>query len=100
RPPLALPPFPTRRSSDLQRGRSHELRCHPTSHRNLSHGRLLPKRCSAHPNTVSAAFRPAAPVSIPPSNHGIGWAAPLQGCLHPVDRKSTRLNSSHRTISY
>src|SRR3712207_6862593 len=27
-------------------------------------------------------------------------AAPLDDCLHPRDRKSTRLNSSHANISY
>src|SRR5438094_7645894 len=64
--------FPTRRSSDLPgQGRTHR-----------------PGREQAHLGQVQVLARVPAGLLVWP-DHGL-----------PLDRKSTRLNSSHRTISY
>src|SRR5205814_8970605 len=96
-PPSCLPPFPTRRSSDLMEyvpGGSLERFCAPEN--------LLPVE-----QTIEIAFKCARALSYA---HG-------QGVTHrdikpgnilcaegptdvKIDRKSTRLNSSHLGISY
>src|SRR5207248_8829787 len=90
--PRSLHSFPTRRSSDLARARPR--------------ARLLPRTCRAHVRTplrLGVAARTAGrgargEVSLVAraraARHGAGAA------LRRLDRKSTRLNSSHRTISY
>src|SRR5437868_9284843 len=81
--PPALPPFPTRRSSDLYTIPQY---CFPTIPRSAGGGK----------------FRPRA--------HGFGSRGPpvpspavereVEGTGGRGDRKSTRLNSSHVSISY
>src|SRR5207248_9245419 len=95
---LTLPSSPTRRSSDLLGGANLELRRLPA--------RFLPP--DALHSTVDALGLRAA-VAIPRGAYvtasalaGRGhrpWSGARPGA-GSVDRKSTRLNSSHRTISY
>src|SRR5207248_9369916 len=95
-PRSTLPPFPTRRSSDLGRGRVHSAR-----------GRDDPAQAC-----VGGGVRSGAGARI---GRDVGdLAEEIDRLLHVahevapghllvlqhLDRKSTRLNSSHRTISY
>src|SRR5207248_8076790 len=92
-----LHPFPTRRSSDL-------LSIVPTA----STDTALPARRNCARCSGSPAFHsPAAPrPMLSPSAAAISGLAELTPLSPPStlnvsrDRKSTRLNSSHRTISY
>src|SRR5207248_3524768 len=83
RPHPSLHSFPTRRSSDLRRHRFQRAERPPPQ----------------QPDTLGALPRGALPVA----RH---LRRPLEDRLRPGDRpldrdrKSTRLNSSHRTISY
>src|SRR5207248_4532956 len=86
--PLHLPSFPTRRSSDLH----DRLHGGPVQLAVLSAAIGL----GSVPPSILLALRPG-----PPRWEGrqfylstIGWGVGV------IDRKSTRLNSSHRTISY
>src|SRR5690606_41783250 len=91
RAPRPLPSFPTRRSSDLRRG-SPELVLHLLLH-TLDLARPL-------------AHRPGLPVEpaervddrAPDALRGVRGERLV--ALRVVDRKSTRLNSSHVKISY
>src|SRR5436189_2758169 len=51
---------------------------------------------SAEYSVVSKAWRCGSATG----NRGQAWAAARAGCWRRPDRKSTRLNSSHRCISY
>src|SRR5699024_12545609 len=76
-PPLALPSFPTRRSSDLIWGPFVEHLGHPVRHWPVDNVRM-----PGHPADV-------------------GWVTGNSYIVYgPIDRKSTRLNSSHVSISY
>src|SRR5947208_6341463 len=76
---LVLHSFPTRRSSDLQKMRN------VVSRTNVDHAWARARvRQVAAPGTT---LRPSAPA----------WIYQL---VQPLDRKSTRLNSSHQIISY
>src|SRR5207248_6557127 len=99
-PPPHPHPFPTRRSSDLQPHQLFErLLDLPPTLRGQAHrpdDGPLAAPCDPVPPTVSHA--------VTPSFHaGASWRAILSATLAGLpaasDRKSTRLNSSHRTIS-
>src|SRR5690606_42147839 len=93
--PLDLPPFPTRRSSDLM--------ARPA----LRAGR---RRAVLRPADDGAALRlaPAGGAAIRRRRRAAGTDAvallrrsnPGRNGESPLDRKSTRLNSSHVKISY
>src|SRR5207245_6989637 len=88
RPPRLLHSFPTRRSSDL----SIEMPCSAMSAEQISALAKIPMLVmfGDHLGDVQAAG---------PAN----WNASFEGCqkfVRQVDRKSTRLNSSHGSISY
>src|SRR5207253_7253207 len=90
----ALDSFPTRRSSDLQRGR--RPRCAlrsspPTRHAGRSRLAGVAARLPAH-------SRHAPPFS-PLQRRPLRVLFPVQQPA-ALDRKSTRLNSSHVAISY
>src|SRR5207248_10578409 len=84
---LVLPSFPTRRSSDLALSESL-----PRLARVVSPSRQFDVQRSS-----VARFRPCEPWSPCPNVLRPGFRRAWHGRL---DRKSTRLNSSHRTISY
>src|SRR5207244_5259879 len=95
-----LPPFPTRRSSDLTATCCAAL--YASAHRLASH---------AHPRSPTADRRRARFMGFqeqsPDFSHSTEFSGeaptpfviPLQLCRR-TDRKSTRLNSSHQIISY
>src|SRR5207248_10548737 len=93
--PRPVPSFPTRRSSDLRRRSRVRVPSLPSLGRLIAAGtRLLPQ----HPGSRVARTL-AVPVEeerlpIPPQSIEL----PHGRCQ--TDRKSTRLNSSHRTNSY
>src|SRR5207248_10133413 len=84
-----LPPFPTRRSSDLPAADGRVDRGADPRAQREGDGERRP---------------PAGPAAVCLLVHGLapfGLLTPFQrGSLGAGDRKSTRLNSSHRTISY
>src|SRR5690606_40251473 len=100
RTPRALPSFPTRRSSDL-------------THREVAEGLALADHHNGQDSRPDARLRrvPASdalgyhrarrsPDTAPPEldgEHGLDMVERRRG---EVDRKSTRLNSSHVKISY
>src|SRR5690606_41095313 len=92
----ALPPFPTRRSSDLP-----VRRLQPTVQR---FGRPRGVRRIAHLGVVVAtafAVLPAlTPLQPSPPAQAVTESMTGAATILPVDRKSTRLNSSHVKISY
>src|SRR5207248_10440655 len=93
----ALPSFPTRRSSDLVTAAatrsSDTAACStvslPTTRRDVQSAL---KKLSSPTNSANKGKRPpkSGKVSLRQIGHPAVWS----------DRKSTRLNSSHRTISY
>src|SRR5207248_4127242 len=89
---LALLSFPTRRSSDLG---GIELRAHLTD-------KFVAYRGNPH-NGASHTALQSPPIQLGTSG---SWRYDLAngyccgGTLGSLDRKSTRLNSSHRTTSY
>src|SRR5205807_10256242 len=90
RPPRALPSFPTRRSSDLiARGQQLFLKADdPPRHQ--------------QPRLDFIRIEGLGDVVISPgleTLHQIALTVPA-GQQHGIDRKSTRLNSSHLVISY
>src|SRR5207248_11206405 len=94
-PPSPLAPFPTRRSSDLA-----------YSFNNAA-GADLVARTTRAPGMKRAAASLIVMASGPPSSHVPFTADSREAAVNgtwelggPEDRKSTRLNSSHRTISY
>src|SRR5207248_8385577 len=92
RDPLALHSFPTRRSSDLVAAVFTQTVAVyvPATLLTTQFGLSLRVQVWAE---LSGLFRSAAQPSL--------WPPATRVRLHPVrDRKSTRLNSSHRTISY
>src|SRR5690606_41645289 len=99
RPPRSLPPFPTRRSSDLELAACRLERGRPvaTFHRYLRN--TVPVGESERVHRLSDQFL---------SEHGENPAQVLEdfasfaqgSLLAGQDRKSTRLNSSHVKISY
>src|SRR5690606_39712394 len=96
RPPRALHSFPTRRSSDLVG----EVRWAPT-------GAAAPVdllvRLAELDEVVVVRRHDAPPVGRPDQDEHGARAALVPGVQvgeHPLDRKSTRLNSSHVKISY
>src|SRR5207253_4788482 len=95
-PPRALPSFPTRRSSDLFRRRLF-----------LSEARLEPPEDSQESRAASCGsdlfarkrkWHPNLRVKIPQAETAGHHAD--DGVRIAIDRKSTRLNSSHVAISY
>src|SRR5437879_1068578 len=95
-PQCYLPSFPTRRSSDLQRALDPG-----TSECTLAVGDLIVIRgestsnIQVPPTSYSASDCPG--ISLNPQGTIIVFHRPGD---QPGDRKSTRLNSSHRCISY
>src|SRR5690242_21418602 len=71
--------FPTRRSSDLLSERKPELIDAGHANRNARPGQALPNQESASASSERQ---------------------PMAACQTSADRKSTRLNSSHMSISY
>src|SRR5207244_8269676 len=92
-PPL-LPPFPTRRSSDLLRSsRTTRIsKCSGVSFGNSSIARDARRRADGPPDPLEK-WGLRLP-KRPPISSG------TSGRLRRLDRKSTRLNSSHQIISY
>src|SRR5690606_41888832 len=94
--PPALYVFPTRRSSDLRPGEDHLV---PKAHARPDAGQRDLHR-------LLADLRRVEPLGSQPLDHlvlvvgGVGPAAGLAGLGGALDRKSTRLNSSHVKISY
>src|SRR5699024_12264553 len=96
----ALPPFPTRRSSDLQYPR----------HREEGNRPLIPQDLTGRPGLgnlgpVEEAVAPAvaedgAPCPVGPGREERSPGKNLLRLPEQEDRKSTRLNSSHVSISY
>src|SRR5207248_3462934 len=91
RAPRALHSFPTRRSSDLSAPRTASS---PRLQHDLHGFPLLPQRREERLGAAGQwyGFHPPVRLDLP-------LGKPLDGGPD-VDRKSTRLNSSHRTISY
>src|SRR5262245_36391919 len=90
-----LHPFPTRRSSDLL---FNVAAIGGKSPRNFDCRSRLPRGSGAVKSTRSSVVR----LTFPAPHHGRRKAVPHEihrGARH-VDRKSTRLNSSHLGISY
>src|SRR5699024_11997564 len=88
-PPCPLPSFPPRRSSDLSE---------PVGIGHFFDGFDSAVECDdkVHPvflRIIDAEFRDAVPFRVPVGNVE-------KQLLHSQDRKSTRLNSSHVSISY
>src|SRR5437867_6163830 len=78
------------------------LRHHPDLHSSLHDALpISPEgiRPVERPSTVGRTARATGRIRVDRGNRRRG-AARVGGAVHPVDRKSTRLNSSHRTISY
>src|SRR5207244_12353924 len=90
RPPRALHPFPTRRSSDLPRHL-------PTAARGNLDGARRPRRAhEGRPASGPHAWATRGARDLRLQGGGVDRRAlPPRG-----DRKSTRLNSSHQIISY
>src|SRR5699024_11733838 len=89
--PRHLPSFPTRRSSDLLTTRGQLLAWTQRSVSATARGQVWSERRERGPGR-------AVPPGADPRHRGDGGGVPRGG--HPPDRKSTRLNSSHVSISY
>src|SRR5690606_41529404 len=87
RSPLHLPSFPTRRSSDL-------YHAHSAITLNLFLKDIRYRICTTHQSN-----HPKKPVNFNPAIKHTAFALPIVAIV-PLDRKSTRLNSSHVKISY
>src|SRR5207248_10483240 len=90
----ALHSFPTRRSSDLDGGLQRDEGSQRVAH---YVGLAKLQMADQSGNVVAHRFTAQWPVGV--------WRAPMRlemdgDHLPALDRKSTRLNSSHRTISY
>src|SRR5207244_12733676 len=100
RPTSALPPFPTRRSSDLDRMKRREFIT-------LLGGVALATPLAAHAQQAVVpviGFLHAGSPEVTPSlvagfRRGLSETGFIDG-RNVADRKSTRLNSSHQIISY
>src|SRR5207245_9446557 len=98
--PYALPPFPTRRSSDL-------VSCEQVSNlltKVLERGRLMgyleqSTRYVSYGDKPGGRYRYYHDPDLVDGPHGRRYALAMDG-LFDADRKSTRLNSSHGSISY
>src|SRR5205814_7042487 len=98
-PPRGLHSLPTRRSSDLAGRGSHRLlrerRCvSPSLLASAPHG-LGPRADTSEARRDNLTM----PVTIPGAR-GRNTPSPAHAPQAPLDRKSTRLNSSHLGISY
>src|SRR5207248_10818273 len=94
--PRALHSFPTRRSSDLEfRTRSVGGRWSPW-HRAAPEAEDVPDDATAE-SRAAGGWRLGNPYWTGESDRIVYR---LHGWVTRLDRKSTRLNSSHRTISY
>src|SRR5207253_11507724 len=86
-----LPPFPTRRSSDLRRvphlGEVHRARC-------------VPEPPPVFLRAALQSLRRRALCDHLPDGGALSARRRHRGFRRPPDRKSTRLNSSHVAISY
>src|SRR5699024_11636797 len=89
-PPRLLLPFPTRRSSDLERGGDYGEYLPPAARE--------PGPAGSAPPGAGPRAAPASSSSSPPPSSASS-AASSRGALKQEDRKSTRLNSSHVSIS-
>src|SRR5207248_11302285 len=92
-----LPSFPTRRSSDL--AANGRLMRSPISLRNVS----MASKTALHSQARTKALFDEEHQFIAPGLQTIALLSELaidHGRGATLDRKSTRLNSSHRTISY
>src|SRR5207249_12152217 len=95
--PPPLPPFPTRRSSDLKRGRDRAIivadACLPAQ------APLGGRHTAVGSSGASSAICPVGGAAV--SSAASCVRSPVGGVPRcPRDRKSTRLNSSHVSISY
>src|SRR5207244_12250856 len=96
-PPQHLPPFPSRRSSDLKTpnfgttqafvGYAENL---PANDRTKNRGNYVPRHCPWLAFSDIVESRDTS--TFPQTEQGFANL--------PLDRKSTRLNSSHQIISY
>src|SRR5207244_9814773 len=85
--------FPTRRSSDLRRLRIHNAMRDAAARRNLVRA---PARCGVRDGTSSHAAAADARTGWTIVRH----SHRTRSVVSRLDRKSTRLNSSHQIISY
>src|SRR5207245_9732008 len=90
--------FPTRRSSDLIREHHGDVKRFADVSRSTEARQHLPLSIGLlHVNALTGVGR----LRIPPAVRGIHQQPDVGGCVSAVgDRKSTRLNSSHGSISY
>src|SRR5205814_9203145 len=97
-PPPDLPPFPTRRSSDLRAGVLRQ-QCRPRGRLQGSDGNQQiagrPTDIDHTPGTVLADGREVGKAAV---RQQVGEQSACEQVQR--DRKSTRLNSSHLGISY
>src|SRR5207248_4685095 len=96
---LSLHPFPTRRSSDLYRDWGGEGQPLVLLHGLASNARiwdLVAPRLAAHFRVLALDQRSHGLTD--PAEDGYDFPSIVRDLQ--ADRKSTRLNSSHRTISY
>src|SRR5207302_8825352 len=95
-PPPALPSFPTRRSSDLRCIAARLQARDPVvqAARRLAVAQLLVALDRAAPRRLRVIDPAHAPQGLSPA------AERFRPLACPLDRKSTRLNSSHVKISY
>src|SRR5207248_10125983 len=99
-PPRDLPSFPTRRSSDLEEAASRDF---AQKVNECLHCTVLAKECDSGVRVVASndSFTAFAPyfARFPYEVHIYSKRHCVSNKYEPQDRKSTRLNSSHRTIS-
>src|SRR5207244_8934680 len=94
--PLHLPPFPTRRSSDLEQVAPLAAKsANVAAQQAGTMSRFGVSLDRADRSTTALVQQFAAPAALPP--HGV--QLDVEAAAAP-DRKSTRLNSSHQIISY
>src|SRR5699024_11833755 len=92
RNPQSLPSFPTRRSSDLSR--QNDGNCQPEHD---ATGAMFTKERGVGVNPACAKYTShSESEKLKKPERFLEFLWPF----HPIDRKSTRLNSSHVSISY
>src|SRR5689334_24855611 len=84
-----LPSYPTRRSSDLEA--QAEAAVHVVERR---------RRVPQGPEMGQEGVDVRVVVHVAPGKQPVAGAVAIEPILHLEDRKSTRLNSSHSSISY
>src|SRR5207248_10635588 len=96
---LYLHSFPTRRSSDLILETSSSLRGVPSGFER-SHVKSPRKPTTSRINSANSRMEMSSPQPILIISGASYFSSRNKTAAAKSDRKSTRLNSSHRTISY